>query len=314
MKKQEKISQDLITIFGTHRGGTTWIAEMMAQISDSAICYDAGGRGLLQYDGQMPAAHKGKIATLQSLGFYYFQPIPQDTVWPEAQQVFQDLFERKIINKRLYRNNSLSEIPDKKNVVFKFCSANLYLPWLVDNFQLNPILIVRHPCAVVASQLKHIAWRWIHQHAYFKLPNFKYDAFFLPHKAFLEQLNTPEEILAAIWALLTKYVVHHPYNNKKWITVSYEHLYAKPEKELTRIFNKLHLPLNNHIFKQVNVPSETSRGQSPKSIQSKKQLEKWRTDLNQMQIDRILKTVKALGVDFYDADLFPSATIHKSKH
>lgn len=37
----------------------------------------------------------------------------------------------------------------------------MLLPWIVKNFNVNPILLIRHPCAVVNSQIRHENWNHI---------------------------------------------------------------------------------------------------------------------------------------------------------
>lgn len=178
------------------------------------------------------------------------------------------------------------------------------LPWLVNNFNITPVLLVRHPCAVVSSQLK--------RGFYFKkdfiarLFKGKYKDIYIKYKSIFEEINTTEEYLAAIWAITNIYPVKHKYNNKKWLTVSYESLLINPGKELARLSSWLDIDIEKDdasVFK----PSFTTDDKT--SFSKKTQISKWETRLSEKQISVIITTVQKFGVDFYTKDTEPDYNI-----
>jgi len=92
---------------------------------------------------------------------------------------------------------SLLEACQSTTMIIKFVRANRLLPWMCQTFDIrSPVLLVRYPCAVIASQLKSTAWKTISR------PDAPpYIANFPLFKAALSKTEGVEVHLAAQWAL-----------------------------------------------------------------------------------------------------------------
>lgn len=283
-----------IAIFSDPRGGSTWLSELMQQIPNSALAFEP----LL----------KGTLGEVEKLNFIPNQPIPENAEWTEANDLFLRLFKREILSPRLYRFNDLKKIPNADTFIFKFCWANMMMPWIVKNFDISAILFVRHPCAVISSQLKYGAWDYLKKMPVslnFSDSDFKFKEVYEPYSSIFSRIKTPEEYLAAVWCTLKLFTLMHPENNRKWITVSYEKLYLDPESELNRIFGRLSLPMPDGIHKSIYAPSRTTIKSSLKDIQNKNKISSWKKDLTKGQIKRIFEIIEAFGIKGYSESVEP---------
>lgn len=298
-------SANTVALFSNPRGGSTWLGELLASVPKSALVYEPLYRGFIKTNGQMPAKHSGKTAEFDKLDFYYYQPIPEDENWPEAEEFFHQLFNRELITLSMYHENEWRAIPEAEKFIFKFCTADLLLPWLVKRFNIAPIFLTRHPCAVVASQLKHVGWQHVRSNPKVNFPDFRYNEVYKQYESIFKEISSPEENLAAFWAIRTRYVTQHSQNNKDWLTVSYEGLVSNPEEEVQRIFNYLNWEIPDTLWKQIHQPSSSSNASSLSNLQSGNQLSSWQRSLKPAQIDRILRIVEQFGITEYSQELEP---------
>jgi len=238
---------------------------------------------------------------IHEVGFDWNQHIPENEKWDMAFIFFRKLFNREIINLKLYRFNNLKKIKNTDLFIYKFCFGHLMMPWLVNNFDLNPILLIRHPCAVVSSQLKRgFSFKKEYIGRFFKG---KYKDIYIKYKTVFEEIKTDEEYLAALWAITNIYPIKHVYNNKKWLTVAYEGLLMNQEFELTRISDWFKIDIkNNETF--LSAPSFTTDDKL--IVKKKTQITKWKTQLSNKQVLLILNIVKKFGVDFYSEEIEPN--------
>ena len=89
--------------------------------------------------------------------------------------------------------------------------------------------------------------------------------------------------------------------SNNWITVAYESLLLRPEKELRDLFKELGLIMRSNILENINMPSKTTLTGSSMSDPYFR-LNQWKTKLNPGQIDRILRVVDHFGLTKYYGD------------
>jgi hypothetical protein len=240
---------------------------------------------------------------LKATGFCWNQYIPDDARWPEAEHFFRKLYDRKIDAFRLYAvNDDMRKIPGSQYFIFKFVGSNLLIPWLTNNFDVPAVYLVRHPCAVVSSQLKyHHLFDDIIKNPHHSFPGGRHnDDLIRQFRHVFDSLTLPEERLAAEWAITNLVPLSHPANDLRWITISYEKLYKHPEEEVDRIFGRLGIAVPAGVYASVKKASSTAVTGAAGKIHSGGQLDSWRKHLSPAQINAILTTVKKFGADFYD--------------
>lgn len=297
---QHKSSLNL-SVFASPRGGSTWLAESLKSLTNASLIWEP----LFVYQQYKinflnPFAYPER----KESGMGWHQYIPEGTTWKDAEDFFDALFSKEIINLKLYRFNDLSKISNSSTFIYKFCFGNNVLPWLVDKYDIKPTLLVRHPCAVVASQLNYGAWDW-HK------TNFKYNynmkknpEYYEPFREILDSISCVEERLAAEWALTVITPIKNKKNDEKWVTLAYEDLLLNPEKCLNKIKDRYELAWDNNQLDGMIQKQSFTKSSFQKSSKKNK-LNSWQNHLSTKQIDTILNFINRLGVDFYSSNLEP---------
>lgn len=297
-KRDTNFLKERIAIFGISRGGTTWLANILNKIPKSCLVWEP----LFKYQQYKINLLNPFAFPEQSLANFGWSPhIPQGAEWAEAEHFFRDLFDAKILNLKILRFNNLAEVVTSDTYIFKFCFGNLLLPWLVDLVNFKPIVLVRHPLAVVASMRN-----FGNNFSYAKV-NFKYDfrskkypTFYEKYIQLFEKINNPERRLLIEWIIQYDYLINHPYNNKKWITISYEDLYLNPEDKISDLFRRLNIPIPYNVFndlKEVSFSSE--KDHSLDAIRNNQQISSWKSKFNKTEVSDMLSFLELAGIDFY---------------
>jgi hypothetical protein len=284
--------QKSILIFSNPRGGSTWLAELFRTLPKSAIIWEP----LL----------KGRLKEFNDLNFFWHQPIPENADWPQAKEAFRKLLNLEIKSRQIYNRENQLRLPFSNYFIFKFCFGNMLMPWLVNNFKVNPILLLRHPCAVVSSQMKHGYWDVVKKGPLvYEIPDFPFNETYLLYKDVINHVKNFEEHLAATWSYTMVSTVLNPNNDKKWITLSYESLYKNFDIEIERIFERLNIDIPPKIYDRKTKASFVTKDHSIYQLTSGNQLNSWRNHLSDKQIKNILKMVNEFGISFYDESLEP---------
>lgn len=208
------------------------------------------------------------------------------------------MFAGRLVNTWILRDfKALRTAAFGKTLLVKSVRANRLLPWIVGHLPIRPpLVILRHPCAVVASQMSHGAWGDPQR------PTAeKFLADFPKYREVFEKVETPEEILALTWAVDTFVPLASEHRSRfQWIT--YEMLRRDPVAELRPVFEAWGLPAPTSFGRAVHKKSRTTVGGAISAIDG------WRQNLDDSQIRRILAVCGAFGLDFYSEDPFPDLT------
>lgn len=277
-----------IALFANPRSGSTWLTKLLHEIPKSLVIDEPLWRGNYRTDRTHVDSNMGKLKAVEELNFYFNQPISVQASWPEAELFFEELLDLKILHPEILNETSLEGLGEAETFLFKFNYANLMMPWIVNKFDIKALLLVRHPCAVVASQLEHHAFREVLDCDSFKIPQCPFNDIFLKYEQQLSSLQTPEEILAATWALNFLNTVGHPGNDEHWITTTYEKLVLNPEGELERILRRLDIAAPRSIDKEFQ-----NHDYGPG------QLSKWKSSLTKLQQKRVLDVIDSFGITAY---------------
>ena len=279
-----------ILLFASPRGGSTWLEEMLATIPRTATIWEP-----LDLD---------RGTGFHELGFGWRQHIPDGSRWPEAEEQFKELFSGKVLSPYLAQATTPAELRAADRLIVKFVRGHLLLPWLVERFALpKPVLLVRHPCAVVASMMKHGAWA-SHPIPPPRPAAHRHDELMMHYHDIAGPITTKEEYLAFIWCSTHAYLLKHPLNDKAWTTITYEELLLNTEATLKKVFTSWEMQVPQEALEISQQPSRTTRPGSP-TAQPLDQLSHWQSQLDQGQKGRILRMLQRFDVDLYDTDPLP---------
>jgi hypothetical protein len=139
LKKRFK-PEDQILIFSDPRGGSTWLAEMINTIPNSAILWEP--------------LHLKYMTDFKKLGFSWRQFIPEKEEWNEAKKAFDKVLSGKVLNEWTLLKTDIETYKEADKLIVKICRGNALLPWIVNqyNFKYKPIYLIRNPFAVVSFE------------------------------------------------------------------------------------------------------------------------------------------------------------------
>lgn len=283
---------ETIVVACTGRGGSTWLAQIIASLPRHHLlweqlhwrtnpeCQDYGfGEPLYLTEHRASFRHE-----------QYVRKILSGRTLPSAINTSQYFRPWKLIWLRAY--------------VAKLVTANMMLPWMVQTFGVRAVFMVRHPCAVVSSQLRHGAWDEVEKQ-FCNHPELFEE---YPHLGTVyEGIRSKEEILAFNWAVQNFVPLVHS-EPRPWITTTYEVLIDEGMTEVERIFKELGEKVPRNAKAKLRSPSETASANLSSSSEES-QLKKWKRHLSESQIDRILRIVQAVGIRGYSERIYPDGAL-----
>jgi len=202
------------------------------------------------------------------------------------------------------RSSALGKLKEHltcRRLIVKFCRAGRLLRWLTTTFDVRgTVLLIRHPCAVVSSQLRHGGWNLDQlvqdiegREAFGEIS----ESLYKRHEEFLSSLSTRVEILAAMWCL-DYYVPLFEHTSgadtSPWVLLPYERLVMQGRTELERMLNALGAVPSSSMVDHLQKPSYSAQGDL--KTNPEQQLAKWKEHLPRQQIDTILGIVEEFSL------------------
>jgi hypothetical protein len=185
--------------------------------------------------------------------------------------------------------------------LIKDIRANLLLGWMHAHFPGMPIIILlRHPCAVVASRLD-LGWRdnlseTMEQRELV-------EDFLLPMETEIRAARDAFERHLFLWCI-DNYVPLKQLGPQDVHLTFYERLLARPEAELQSLFTFLGEDLDDRVYRRLRRPSPLSGKREPRPT-----AEGWRTRVSAEQLERSMEILKLFGLDsLYGEGAMPEPT------
>jgi hypothetical protein len=191
----------------------------------------------------------------------------------------------------------MRELASARKLVVKFCRINRMLQWFEGRFEVRrTVLVIRHPCAAVASMLQHGAWKDVMNAM---RPGRPLDLAGLPaelrerFQPLVDAVETPEDALAVAWCI-DNYVPLLHFDEHPWILLPYERLIRRKDQEVRRLAQAFGLPYDARIVAALDRPSSSTRTRPERDAMA--QLTKWTASLSPGQVARILRFVEQAGL------------------
>lgn len=301
---RQEAEQDVdraLVLAGTPRSGTTWLAETLKTIPGAEVL--------------MEPFDPGRHPEVEQYGVHMNTYIAPNTDAPETEEYVESVLKGRVRSlDMLHSDFSLRRVLGLRHPIVKCVRGNRLLPWIERTFRVPSLLLVRHPCAVVSSQLRFPsgwnetkyrveegdirsdidAGEWRH-------PNLLLDDFPALREVY-RSIRTVEEYLAFEWAADVWVPFSFPTSTR--YVVNYERLVTNGRKELEHIFTSLGRSVPGAAYEQLRIPSQTTKSQS-NVAKGKNPLTTWREHLDAEQVRAILDVTHRLGLDFYGQDLNP---------
>jgi Sulfotransferase family len=173
--------------------------------------------------------------------------------------------------------------------LIKDIRANLLLGWMRANFPGMPIiLLLRHPCAVVASRL---ALGWKDNLSETMEQEDLVEDFLLPMEAEIRDARDDFERHLFLWCI-DNYVPLKHFEPGEIHLAFYENLLLNPEDELGRLFLFLDEDFDGRVYGKLGRPSPLSRKNVPAPS-----VDGWRGHLSPRKLERANEILNLFGLD-----------------
>jgi len=275
-----------IFLAGSERSGTTWVSE------------------IINYRGEYR---------------YIFEPFwparvelcrgfrPQQYLRPENRDSYYVETAKTILSGRI-RNRWTDQyhrrfIADRR--LIKDVRANLFLKWMHTHFPGMPIiLLLRHPCAVASSQIRHrhrvppISEEFLAQEELVA-------DFLEPFREAMESAQTEFEQRIFRWCI-QNYVPLKQFQPGEIHVAFYENLCTQPRSEVERLFAFLSKDYDDAVFAKLREPSPQSHLDSA-VVSGGNLIEGWKRWVTEEQTQRAIAILSLFGLDkIYSCDSMPN--------
>lgn len=300
----ERFQNNPVLVTGGARTGTTWVGRTIAKSLSIRYIHEP-------FNISGPPCSCGVKFNLR---YYYVTESDNNLIYdhfahilgpPTNKYQFLNLLSELKRTKRLRILLSYisSFLPPKP--LIKDPSALPSTEWLATKFNMDVVILIRHPAAFVNSY-KQLNWSHPFSH-FLEQPSLIHKLLY-PYKSEIEEyaLNRYDIIDQAsfLWKLLYYIVRKYQHEHDHWIFVRHEDLSRDPISGFNKIFNQLGLeftmPVRRFIMEYSN-PQPDLKLIDPYSIRrnSKQIISKWKKMLSKSEIERIRKQVEEVSCQFY---------------
>ena len=302
-----------VLVAGSGRSGTTWISEILA-----------ASVGCVSVFEPLHARRVPEVPATDALTPACPFPGPylrSDDTAPEWETFFDHVFTGRVencwtrqdwrakptrfgtsllpdaITLRWARRRYRADAAKASRRVIKIIRGNLLLGWLHHRFSPATVLIVRHPCAVVASRLRH---RW----------SDSLDGIWSQPKLIADHLAPFHDAIASAGDSLQRMTILWCVENLTALTTiggnpdvsirCYESFVDTPQQEFSRLQNRLGLRASERAGRAID---RWTSNPSQKTLLHRRN---WDGGLSTRDIDRVLDTCQRCGMGIYDRGWAPA--------
>jgi Sulfotransferase family len=260
-----------VFLAGSGRAGTTWVSEI--------INY----RGEYRY--VFEPFHPGKVDVFKNFrSKQYLRPDDrrEEYLGPARKVLtgrlrsrWTDRFHRKVVARRR---------------LIKDIRANLLLGWMRANFPGMPIiLLLRHPCAVVASRLA-LGWK---DNLYETMEQGELvEDFLRPMETEIRGARDAFERHLFLWCI-ENYVPLRQFAPEQIHLAFYENFLVHPDEEIDRLFSFLGKGFDERVYSTLKRPSPLSRKDADSESTS---VDAWRRRISDAQLERATEIQGLFGL------------------
>lgn len=285
-----------ILVTGAHRSGTTWVGKIIAH---SPLVHYIHEPFNIDYNpGKFKPGHWFQYITRENETPMYQQieelvnnPIPSPAVSPKSKGIRQLL-------------NFFKPLSGQQRVLIKDPIAVFSVEWLVQRFNMDAVVMIRHPAAFVDSIRER---NWTHDFSHFlnqpllmeeHLSSFKEEIVKFTQKKY-DIIDQAILLWKLIYYMVGKYREKHP----EWLYIKHEDLSLHPVMGFEEIFKYLNIRLSKEIKKMIQ---EHSNDANPidgdvHSIKrnSKATINKWKNKFTGKEKKKIRDSVEHISRKFY---------------
>lgn len=287
-----------ILVTGIHKSGTTWVGKILTSSRKVGYVYEPFNNGTVN---KSPVEYWYEYVGDGVKKLPAFERYLDSHLTFSFRRLLPDLL-RQIHSFREFLRilRSKGNLLLNKQQLVKDPIAVLSAEWLASRFDMDVVVLIRHPAGFVASA---------------KTRNYQFPfGHLLKQKELMEKYLSPyeEEInefarnkkdavtqAAMLWKLI--YHVVHEYQDKypNWIFLRNEDLALDPEGKFEELFDRLGIPMTTSIKKTIYDHSHSSKSTHTRR-DSKQQVKSWKKVLTAEEIIQLKAAVSEVSSHFYE--------------
>jgi len=283
-----------IVITGAHRSGTTWVGKIIT--GDPSIHY---------VHEPFNIDYKPNLIK-PDFWFQYLTPKNEEMLYEHM---------KKLVTPGLMpvTRKGIRRIPDfffppRQRVLIKDPIAVFSAQWLASRFNMDMVILIRHPAAFVNSIRER---NWTHDFNHFLNQPLLMEEHLSPFKdeiTLLAQVNRDvfdQAIL--LWKLVYYMVSKYRKKHHDWFYIRHEDLSADPEKGFREIFRYLKIKFTPGILKMIedhcNKENPVDGDVHAIKRNSSALVKKWKDKFTAAEIEKIRNSVESISKEYYsDSD------------
>lgn len=300
-----------ILITGSHRSGSTWVGKMIA--SSASVGYIQEPFNLHLNPGICSAKFDYWFTYVtQENEAHFLEPIQKTmNFFYDITGAFDRIRSPKDILRRARDYSSFIKYRlSGVRPLFKDPIAVFSAEWLASRFDMDIVVVIRHPAAF-ASSLKIKNWKVPFSHLA-EQPLLLRDHLypFAPEiKKYAEEEQDIVDQAALLWKIIHYVIAQYQETHPKWIFIRHEDLSLDPLTGFQTLFKQLDLEFSSEIkativqYTNPDNPSELTETR-PFELKrdSKSNIRNWQTRLSGAEIERIRNQVEEVSSKFYSDD------------
>ena len=290
-----------ILVTGAPRSGTTWVGKMLALAPGVGYVHEpfnprfSAGR-FDRYFTVVTRENEARYAPeLQRMLTFHYELVPRLRRRHRPKDVartFRDF--TRVQRVRLRHARPLMKDP----------IALLSAEWLAQRFEMDVVVLIRHPAAF-ASSLKRLGWR--HSFATF-LDDGRVPEVIRPYEGEVRaQAREPGDLLAQaalLWRLLYNAVASYRERHPDWVFLRHEDISLEPSASFERLYERLGLELTEAARTEIERASASGNPAAPTTphaveLDSAASLGRWRDELTRDEIETLRARTSDVWPRFY---------------
>jgi hypothetical protein len=301
-----------ILVTGSHRSGTTWIGRMLAEapsllyIHEPFSVTDAPSRGICDTEFKYWFTY---ITSENETNFY--KPI-RNMIHLKYDFAGGLRTYRSKEGLRELRREYLSFLQYRQKrakALIKDPMAFFSAEWLAERFDMNVVMVIRHPAAFVSS-IKKLGWQ--HPFSHFLEQSALMSAYLSAFEREIRMYASKDHDLIdqgiLLWKLIHHTMLKYRELHKNWIFVRHEDISRNPVEAFRKLYNQLDLEFSEKTQKVVESysasanPSETDASVGSEEIlmrNSASNIWNWKSRLTTLEVETIRSKVEAISCAFY---------------
>jgi hypothetical protein len=289
---QKSIKPVLVT--GSHRSGSTWLANMFALAEETLLVHEP-----------FNIAHRAyALNGLAKYWFTYAPALPQDASLEAFTRVL-----RCNTRKVFARRQILHWVPflRRGRLIIKDPIACLSSEWLSETFNVEVVVLVRHPAAFAAS-LKRMHWTFPFDHF------LEQDLLMADHlEPYRHEIEArPEGLVqqaSVLWKCLYSVLLTYAERNPRWIVRTHEQLSREPMSEVQELYHILGLKWTDAVMNQIKLYTKSGNPiAAPQGVAHQMKRDSaantglWRKVLTEKEIEIVRAVTHELSARYYSEE------------